>query len=149
MYKRILVAVDESAAAKRALWEAIQLARERPAQIRLVHVITWPIVPPHGGCPGAEESLSAYTAAQRAGQALLEQAASQAREAGLTPDTVVVESGGHSTSQALVEAAKRWPADLIILGTHGRRGLHHLILGSVAEGVVRLAPAPVLLVRQS
>ena len=100
-----------------------------------------------GGCPVAEEALSTYTAFQRAGQALLEQAASQAQEAGLAPETCVVESGGHSTSQALVEAAKRWSADLIVLGTHGRRGLHHLVLGSVAEGVVRLAPVPVLLVR--
>jgi len=51
------------------------------------------------------------------------------------------------TSQALVEAAKRWSADLLVLGTHGWRGLQHLVLGSVAEGVVRLAPVPVLLVR--
>ena len=50
-------------------------------------------------------------------------------------------------AEALVEAAKRWSADLIVLGTHGRRGLQHLVLGSVAEGVVRLAPVPVLLVR--
>ncbi len=140
--------VDDSATANRALWEAIQLARAQRAQLRLVHVITWPIIPPHGGCPVAEESLSTYTACQRAGQALLEQAASQAREAGLAPDTCVVESGGHTTSQALVEAAKRWPADLMVLGTHGRRGLQYLVLGSVAEGVVRLAPVPVLLVRR-
>jgi len=147
MYKRIVVGVDDSATANRALWEAIRLAQEQRAQLRLVHVITWPIIPPHGGCPVAEEALSTYTAFQRAGQALLEQAASQAQEAGLAPETCVVESGGHSTSQALVEAAKRWSADLIVLGTHGRRGLHHLVLGSVAEGVVRLAPVPVLLVR--
>ena len=50
MYKRILVGVDDSAAATRALWEAIQLAREQRAQLRLVHVITWPIIPPYGGC---------------------------------------------------------------------------------------------------
>ena len=147
MYKRIVVGVDDSATANRALWEAIRLAQEQRAQLRLVHVITWPIIPPHGGCPVAEEALSTYTAFQRAGQALLEQAASQAQEAGLAPETCVVESGGHSTSQALVEAAKRWSADLLVLGTHGWRGLQHLVLGSVAEGVVRLAPVPVLLVR--
>ena len=139
--------VDASATTNRALWEAIRLAREQRAQLRLVHVITWSIIPPHGGCPVAEESLSTSTALQRAGQTLLEQAASQAWEAGLVPETCAGESGGHSTSQALVEVAKRWPADLIVLGTRGRRGLHHLVLGSVAEGVVRLAPVPVLLVR--
>jgi nucleotide-binding universal stress UspA family protein len=51
MYKRILVGVDDSATANRALWEAIRLAWEQRAQLRLVHVITWPIVPPTGGAP--------------------------------------------------------------------------------------------------
>jgi nucleotide-binding universal stress UspA family protein len=46
-----------------------------------------------------------------------------------------------------VEAATAWPADLLVIGTHGRRGLDHLLLGSIAESVVRLAPMPVLLVR--
>ena len=50
MYKRIVVGVDDSATANRALWEAIRLAQEQRAQLRLVHVITWPIIPPHGGC---------------------------------------------------------------------------------------------------
>jgi len=49
--------------------------------------------------------------------------------------------------QKIIDQAKNWPADLIVIGTHGRRGLSHLFLGSVAEGVVRIAPMPVLLIR--
>ncbi|KTD42196.1 universal stress protein [Legionella parisiensis] len=49
--------------------------------------------------------------------------------------------------EKIIEAAKNWPADLIVVGTHGRRGYQHLLLGSVAEGVIRNAPMPVLLIR--
>jgi nucleotide-binding universal stress UspA family protein len=49
----------------------------------------------------------------------------------------------------LAEHAKGWPADLVVIGTHGRRGFHRLLLGSVAEGFVRVATMPVLLVRDT
>src|SRR5262249_45888810 len=74
MYKRILVGVGDSAAANRALWEAIRLAREQRAQLRLVHVITWPIIPPPRGVPrGGGVAVHVYrvpagrTGAPRAG----------------------------------------------------------------------------------
>ena len=50
---------------------------------------------------------------------------------------------------AINEEAKSWPADLIVIGTHGRHGFNHLLLGSVAEGVIRLAAKPVLVIRGS
>jgi nucleotide-binding universal stress UspA family protein len=53
------------------------------------------------------------------------------------------------TSQCIVEAARTWGADLIVVGTNGRRGLSRLLMGSVAEGVARTATVPVLLVRQA
>ena len=73
----------------------------------------------------------------------------RAKKAGVGAESrlVEVEKYGERVVDAIVDEAKRWRADLIVIGTHGRRGVSHLLLGSVAEGVVRLAPAPVLLVR--
>ena len=51
------------------------------------------------------------------------------------------------TAPLLAAEAKAWPADLIVIGTHGRRGVDHLLMGSVAEGVVRISPVPVMLIR--
>ena len=55
--------------------------------------------------------------------------------------------GSDTSNKALAEAIRSWPAEVIVVGTHGRRGLHRLLLGSVAEGVVRASTVPVVLVR--
>jgi nucleotide-binding universal stress UspA family protein len=62
-------------------------------------------------------------------------------------ETELLETAGQRVADRIVEAAKRWEADLIVMGTHGRHGIQHLVLGSVAEAVIRSAPVPVLLVR--
>ena len=78
---------------------------------------------------------------------LLEKAATPLREAGLSVAAHVVESGNQRVSELIVQQAKDEHCDLIILGTHGRRGIDRLLLGSDAEQVVRIAPVLVMLVR--
>lgn len=74
-------------------------------------------------------------------------AAASARARRVAADSTLRESDGRRVGAAVVEAAQRWGADLIVAGTHGRRGLDRLFLGRVAEGVARTAPVSVLLVR--
>jgi nucleotide-binding universal stress UspA family protein len=62
-------------------------------------------------------------------------------------ETELLETEGKRVASVIDDDAKRWPADLIVIGTHGRSGISRLLLGSVAEGVVRGASVPVLLVR--
>ena len=80
-------------------------------------------------------------------RALLEKAAKPLRDGGLSVAAHVVESGNHRVSELIVQQAKDEHCDLIILGTHGRRGIDRLLLGSDAEQVARIAPVPVMLVR--
>ena len=146
MYKYILVAVDGSDTAKLALREAIKLAKEQRAELRLIHVIdeslfTWDA---SDAMVAAETVLDAL---RKAGQAIVDKALAQVRKAGLKAKVVLPETFGERTASVIVKEAKRWPADLIVIGTHGRRGVDRLLLGSVAEGVVRLSAKPVLLIR--
>ena len=71
------------------------------------------------------------------------------RDAGIEFDTasIVIDVPGQHIYDAIEEEAKRWPADLIVIGTHGRRGFRRLLLDSVAENVTRVASKPVLLIR--
>ena len=145
MYKSILVAIDGSQTAELALNEAIQLARATGARLRIVHAVdevnfNW------AECPNLTEIWDALVAG---GRTLLGKAAATAAEAGIEADTRLIEMNrlGDRIPEALAREADDWPADLIVVGTHGRRGLSHLFLGSVAEGIVRVASQPVLLVR--
>jgi len=142
MYQRILVAVDGSATADLALQEALKWAQEGQAQLRLIHVIDVTSV---GEGQAVPETIARAT--RQKGQETLEMAARRARHVGVEVETVLLESHGQQFSRAIAEEAKHWPADLIVMGTHGRTGLARLVLGSVAEGVVHLASVPVLLIR--
>lgn len=144
MYARILVAVDGSAVADHALREAFRLAAEGHARLRLVHVVD--VVPP--ASTELYVNFEEYRQACLAdGRALLDRAAATARQAGVEGEPSLVELRSAPVGDGVVDEAQAWGADLIVLGTHGRGGLRHLLLGSVAEGVVRKAPVPVLLVR--
>jgi len=149
MYKNILVAVDGSDTSNLALQEAIKLAKEQQAALRLVHVVD---ETPAYMTMDIPYSIADYQKAMReAGQKVLATCAAAARQAGTEVDTkfVVLELLAQRICDAISEEAKRWPADLIVIGTHGRHGFNHLLLGSVAEGVIRLATKPVLVIRGS
>jgi nucleotide-binding universal stress UspA family protein len=88
-------------------------------------------------------------AMQEAGEKLLANRVTTARAAGVNVDAklIKIEMYGERIYDVIEEQSKQWPADLIVIGTHGRRGARHLMLGSVAEGLIRVTTKPVLLIR--
>jgi nucleotide-binding universal stress UspA family protein len=149
MYKHILVAVDGSDTSNLSLQEAIKLAKEQQAALRLVHVVDE--TPAYMTMDTAYALADFQKAIREAGQKILATCAATAREAGIEADTkfAVLEVLTQRICDAIIDEAKRWPADLIVIGTHGRHEFNHLLLGSVAEGVIRLATKPVLVIRGS
>lgn len=148
MYKKILVPVDGSDTANAALQEAIKLARSESTGLRIIHVAdssaaVWDSEFTPIDLEQIRESVRSFA------RGVLEQAQRTAREAGIEAETrlIEMETPGQRVAKVITEHAREWPADLIVIGTHGRRGIDHFLLGSVAEGVMRLSPVPVLLVR--
>lgn len=146
MYQRIMVAVDGSDTSDLALQEAIALAKSCGAQLRMVHAVDEVTLNWEGEYANPAEIWEAMA---KSGRAILDKAVARATGAGLTADAKLIEitTLGQRIPQAIAQEAESWPADLIVIGTHGRRGLSHLFLGSVAEGVMRVATKPVLLIR--
>lgn len=146
MFTRILVAVDGSDTAEQALLEAIKLAKAFQAQLRIVHAIDIVNINLGTEFPNPSEISDAIT---KSGQEILRKAETVARAAGIPVETRLIEIDtlGHRIPEVIAADAEAWPADLIVICTHGRRGLSHLFLGSVAEGVARVATKPVLLIR--
>ena len=143
-YRRILVAVDGSDAGSAALREALRLAKREGGELCILHVVneSVPYTPLAGAPP-----MNFIELLQDSGRRVLDRARLQAKKAGVPAKTVLLESAERSAATGIVSQARKRRADLIVLGTHGRRGLRRLVLGSDAEQVVRTAPAPVLLVR--
>jgi len=145
MYTRILVPVDGSAASAQALVEAIELARHLKARVRLAHVVEpWVMVTPET-MPATV--LQIAETVRSAGSALLEECVKKVRNAGIEVDAELIEALGISAGECILKKAKEVKADLIVCGTHGRRGVQRLLMGSDAEYIVRRAAVPVLLVR--
>jgi nucleotide-binding universal stress UspA family protein len=147
MYQRILLAVDGSSTSNAALEEGIRFSRDQGAKLRLVHVLDFA---PIGSAAEGYVDLSALQdVIRRNGQQILDKAAKLAERSGVTVEVELLESYGKRIPTVIIEATRNWPADLIVIGTHGWRGFDHLLLGSVAEAVMRTAPVPVLLIRAS
>lgn len=146
MYKRIVVAVDGSEASGRALDEAIRLAREMSAMVLLLHVCEE--IPAMWEPDGILLMQGSLTAVADAGKELLEQHRQQLVGQGVAVEEKLVESYGGSMGGVISEEAHKWHADLLVMGTHGYKGITHLLIGSVAEGVIRTATMPVLVVRR-
>jgi nucleotide-binding universal stress UspA family protein len=147
MYKHILVAVDGSDTSKLALNEAIRLASDQHATIRLIHVVD--LIPTYTDLEMPNQVVQYQDALREIGQKTLSGSQSLVEKSAIQAEGLmhVIETPGEHAYDAIAEEATRWPADLIVIGTHGRRGVRRFILGSVAEGVVRVATKPVLLVR--
>jgi len=151
MYKRILVAIDGSVTSDLALREAIGLAKDQNAMLRLVHVVD--VTTPAYTTPEATSAVALHLfaeyqkASEEAGENLLTTRAATARDAGVNVDTKLITVLGERIYEAIEEQSKQWPADLIVVGTEGRRGFQRLMIGSVAEGLVRISTKPVLLIR--
>jgi nucleotide-binding universal stress UspA family protein len=146
MYQRLLVPVDGSPCSLRGLEEALALARVTGGRIRLVHVIEEPLVAL--GADGAiDASVDLVALAREAAERVLAEALDTVRQAGVPVDDALLDTFDGRVCDLVVDAARAWPADLVVIGTHGRRGVGRLLLGSDAEQILRRCPVPVLLVR--
>jgi nucleotide-binding universal stress UspA family protein len=144
MFRRILVPIDGSDIARRGLQAGIRLAQQGRGRIRLLHVVE---LGPMIATPEAGAYVSdMFEVMREEGKKLLAKAHAEAAKSGVQAEAVLVDNP-YRVADAITREAKKWRADLIVLGTHGRRGVKRLILGSDAEQVVRLAPVPVLLIR--
>ena len=141
MYQLILIPVDGSEASRAALEEALKLAREQRARVRLIYVCE-PIR--HIVLEGV---IDLTAAVRREGERVLNEAVERARAAGVEATSALIDAGTRRIAAVIVEDAAAEKADLIAMGTHGRQGVEHLLLGSVAEGVARRASVPLLLIR--
>ena len=141
-FRTILVPIDFSETAQHALDTAIVLARESGGRVHLLHAYEIPLgtIPPYGvAIPDSLLADVRDAAARR-----LEKAAHKVEAAGVACETQILHA---PPAEGIVEAARACGADLIVMGTRGLTGLRHVLLGSVAERTVRLAPCPVLTVK--
>ncbi len=147
IYGRILVPVDGSATCARGIQEAIKLAKALGSRLRLVHVVDELIIDYSGVGVTTAYSGDVIKGLREAGKKTLADAEALVRRSGLDPEAVLLEAIGGASARLIVAQADEWPADLIVMGTHGRRGIRRLALGSDAEQVLRTSTVPVLLVR--
>ncbi|VTU22004.1 universal stress protein [Variovorax sp. RA8] len=145
MYQRILVPIDGSATSLRGLDEALRLSKLTGAKLRLVHVVD-ELKYVTGFETFATYSGDVVPLMAEAGRKILEQGRERAQRAGIDAESALFTSVAGRVSEIVVDQAKVWNADLIVIGTHGRHGVARAFLGSDAEQVLRMAPIPVLLV---
>jgi nucleotide-binding universal stress UspA family protein len=147
IYPHILVPIDGSETSACVLDEAIKLAKSLNSRLRLLHVVNEHVLDVTAGGGTYAGGLIKFLREQ--GEKIVRDAMALVRRQGVDAETVVLESLGGPAADSIVEQAKQWPAQLIVMGTHGRHGLRRLALGSDSESVVRDAPVPVLLVRRA
>jgi nucleotide-binding universal stress UspA family protein len=143
-YKRILVPVDGSSTSSAGLKEALKIAKAGKGRVRLLHVVDDTVLFRMAE-PGIDlgpmlDDLKRY------GKQVLQTAAKAAAARGIKAESDLSESFGLRVADIITRAAKRWRADLVVIGTHGRRGVNRLLMGSDAELVVRNTTVPVLLI---
>lgn len=139
-YERILVATDGSEPAQHAATEAVTLANEFGATLHAVYVLEVAEPPPWFNDPDAEPGVDT-----KAGRAI-DGVVSAAADRGLGTEVVTAILRGQ-TAPAILAYIDEHDIDLVVVGTHGRTGLDRLLIGSVAEHIVREAPVPVVTVR--
>jgi nucleotide-binding universal stress UspA family protein len=146
MYQRILVPVDGSPTSDAGLAEAIKLARLTGARVRVLHVVDeTPFLTSGDGF--ASITGDVFTILKQAGQEVLEAARQRVDAAGIPVDATLFDNLSARLSDRVAQQVTEWGADVIVLGTHGRRGVGRMFLGSDAEQIVRTSTVPVLLVR--
>ncbi|MBE0474088.1 universal stress protein [Rhodoferax sp.] len=149
MCKRIFVAIDGSSTAQAALKEAIQFASLPGMSLCIGKVIDTGLLEQNNmGLSNLIDPEQVKASMRQAAEKLLADAVATAKAAGLDPHQILVESDKKRVAEMIVEAAKQWDADLIVIGTHGRRGFERMMMGSVAENLVRIATTSVFLVRR-
>jgi nucleotide-binding universal stress UspA family protein len=143
-YHRILVPVDGSATAGTALAAAIELAQRDGSRMRLLHAVDELAL-----VSGAEDAGLLARLAREHGHRVLREALAAATAAGVQADVRLIEAPAQRLGQTVAAEAHDWPADLVVVGSRGRRGIGRVLLGSGAESIIRLAQVPVLVIRGS
>ena len=144
MFDHILVPIDGSPLSALALPVAAELARCHHGTLTVLYVVP-PLPVIYGESVSATDDTEANAHAKAEGQRLLE----DARRSMGSPNIhlLCLQGGDPRTAQAIADVAEQQGSSLVVMGTHGRSGLDHFFLGSVAEGVMRRVGVPVLLVR--
>lgn len=142
MYKRILVPVDGSHTSNKALVAALQMARETSARVRVLHSMD-----ELAYLTGYEYTGELIRIAREYATKVVDDAMAMASSAGVEADSRLAEAPGQRLGDCVADEARGWDADLIVCGTHGRRGIGRVFLGSGAEQIIRSAPVPVLVIR--
>lgn len=146
MYQRILVPIDGSPTSEAGLGEAIKLARLTGAQMRLLHLVDQlPVALSIEGL--AAESVDVLGMLRQDGQEVLDRAKARVQTEAIPVDSVLIEVSSGRLFEVVMKQVIAWQAALIVIGTHGRRGIGRMWLGSDAEQIVRHATVPVLLYR--
>jgi nucleotide-binding universal stress UspA family protein len=146
MYKKILVPVDGSPTSLCGLREAIRLAKNQGATLRLLHVVDELLM----GTSYVQTAIdyeAFLKAVREGGRQVLDGVQAQVRAEGLTAESELLETIGGRAADLIVDAATMWGADLIVMGTHGRKGMGRFLMGSDAELVLRSSAIPVLMIR--
>ena len=141
MYRRILVPVDGSTTSLNGLKEAVSLAKATGARLRVLHVVDGlAFIAEHGGYVSDTEVF------RQSGEKMLAKIMPRVQQR-VRADSLLIENVAGRAADTIIDVAKEWRADLIVMGTHGRRGVNRLVFGSDAELGIRTAPVPVMLVR--
>lgn len=145
IYQRIMVPIDGSPTSNLGFEEAIKIARDQHAQLRILHMLNeWLLITPDTAGVNIGDIQDEM---RRSGAALLDEADTRARAAGVDASTALIEQMGTPVRAAILRHGEDWSADLIVCGTHGRRGVRRLVLGSDVEYIIRHSNIPVLLRR--
>ncbi len=145
MYKQILCPIDGSNTSNCGMVEAINLAKVHHAKLRFLHVVDtyFPILDANG-----DLNVLYLADIQRSqGEKILKAAEDSALQSGVSADSKIIESIGERVSTLIIKQVEEWPADLIVMGTHGLRGFARFMMGSDADAVIKQSHVPVLLVK--
>jgi len=147
MYKKILCPIDGSPTSNRGMKEAINVAKNQKAKLRFIHVIDtyFPILDGLGDFAMIDMTDTLRKNAAK----VIKKAEAAAEKEGVEVDAVQAETLGGRPAEFIVKEADKWPADLIVMGTHGLRGISRLVMGSDAEYVLRTSPVPVLMINST
>ena len=141
MYKKILVPIDESEASMRALQEACKLAQSNQASLEIIHIFDY------ARFSWNTQGINRIEQIDETSDEILNRAKAVTDEYGITANTAIIDNTGEKIADIIVRKAQENSCDLIAMGTHGLTGIMHLLMGSVAEGVLRKSKIPVMLIR--
>ena len=145
MFKRILVPVDGSHTSTLGLQQAVKMAWEQDARLRVISIIDDLAIAQNFDANFDTGFL--FEELKAAGRRAITNATALLQRHKIKAETALFETTGKRVADVIVRDAAKWKADVIVMGTHGRRGINRLMLGSDAETVLRHAHCPVLMVR--